>query len=88
LLIYETIYDDSMAEKAQEVGHSTIGQAIDAEEQLSAKWAVLTHFGARYNGTDMRLKNPTVIWAFDYMSFVFEDEVMKAAREMGTDFSH
>jgi ribonuclease BN (tRNA processing enzyme) len=50
-----------MAEKAQEVGHSTVRQTIDAKGQFSVKSTLLTHFGARSNGIDMWVEKPTVI---------------------------
>jgi ribonuclease Z len=86
LLIHEATYENSMTERARTVGHSTVGQAIQTGVQLSAKWIVLTHFSSRYTDFDLRVENQNVIFAFDYLSFVFEDEAMEIARDLGNRF--
>jgi ribonuclease Z len=49
LLIHESTFDDSLAEKASEDGHSTSSQAANAAAGAEAKALILTHLSARYS---------------------------------------
>jgi ribonuclease Z len=86
LVIHEATYEDDMADLAEKSGHSTISQPIETGVQLSAKWTVLTHFSPRSSGSHLRVDGRNVIFAFDYLSFAFEDEAMQAASELGSRF--
>jgi ribonuclease Z len=48
LVIHEATFDDTLAEKAAEDGHSTPSQAAEAAMKTKAKKLVLTHISARY----------------------------------------
>jgi ribonuclease Z len=48
LVIHEATFDDTLAEKAAEDGHSTPSQAAEEAIQAKAKKLVLTHISARY----------------------------------------
>jgi len=48
LIIHESTFDDSLAEKAAEDGHSTPSQAAQAAAEAEAKALILTHISARY----------------------------------------
>jgi ribonuclease Z len=56
LLIYDSTLDDSLADKAEEDGHSTPSQAARAARKMGAKLLVLTHISARYPENDLLLK--------------------------------
>jgi ribonuclease Z len=86
LLIHEATFEDALAERAHQVGHSTISEAIQTGVQLSAKWTVLTHFSPRYGDTDLRVESENVVLAFDYLSFAFDDLAVNTARELGNRF--
>jgi ribonuclease Z len=73
LLIHEATFEDAMAEKAEEARHSTIGQAIGVGRAVSAKWVVLTHISPRYASVDLPEDVNNALFAFDYMSFAYED---------------
>jgi ribonuclease Z len=55
LLIHEATFDDELAEKALEDGHSTPGQAALQAKQAKAKMLVLTHLSARYKDAGLLL---------------------------------
>ena len=48
LVIHEATFDDALAEKAAEDGHSTPSQAAEAAMKAKVKKLVLTHISARY----------------------------------------
>lgn len=48
LLIHDSTLDDSLAEKAQEDGHSTPSQAAKNAKKANVKQLILTHISARY----------------------------------------
>ena len=56
LIIHEATFDDSLAEKAAEDGHSTPSQAAKAAAKAKAKNLVLTHISARYKDADILLE--------------------------------
>ncbi len=51
LLIHDSSFDDELAERAQEDGHSTPSQAAEDAKKAEAKQLVLTHISARYDDT-------------------------------------
>jgi ribonuclease Z len=48
LVIHDATFDDALAEKASEDGHSTPSQAAEGAKKAKAKKLVLTHISARY----------------------------------------
>lgn len=73
LLIHEASFSDDMEKEALDRNHSTIGQAIDAGDRLQAKFIVLTHFSARYKLENCNISSENILFAFDFLSFRFED---------------
>lgn len=49
ILIYESTFDDSMAERAAEDGHSTARQAAEIAAEAGVGLLLLTHISSRYN---------------------------------------
>jgi ribonuclease Z len=49
LLIHDATFDDNLAEKAKEYGHSTPGQAAKNAKKAKVKQLILTHISARYD---------------------------------------
>jgi ribonuclease Z len=56
LVIHEATFDDALAEKAAEDGHSTPSQAAKAVMKAKANKLVLTHISARYPNTNLLLE--------------------------------
>ena len=56
LVIHDATFDDALAEKAAEDGHSTPSQAAEAAEKAKAKKLVLTHVSARYADVKLLLE--------------------------------
>ncbi len=56
LLIHDCTFDDELAERAEEDGHSTPSQAAKAAEKAKVKRLVLTHISARYKRPDLLLE--------------------------------
>jgi ribonuclease Z len=56
LLIHEATLDDSLADKANEDGHSTPSQAAEDARKAKVKQLVLTHVSARYEDPSILLK--------------------------------
>ncbi|KAF8605692.1 hypothetical protein BDV93DRAFT_45569 [Ceratobasidium sp. AG-I] len=74
LLIHEASMADEEIEKAQEKGHSTIGQAIDVGKRMNAKYLLLTHFSQRYPKMPVLTSGLTATaLAFDYMTITMPD---------------
>jgi ribonuclease Z len=48
LVVHDATFDDALAEKAVEDGHSTPSQAAEGAKKAKAKKLVLTHISARY----------------------------------------
>ncbi|MGB9135260.1 MAG: ribonuclease Z [Candidatus Bathyarchaeia archaeon] len=72
LLIHDCTFDDDLAERAEEDGHSTPSQAAQTAKKAGARRLILTHISARYKTTDMLLKQakktfPNVNVAEDFM---------------------
>ncbi|XP_070517206.1 ribonuclease Z, mitochondrial isoform X2 [Cardiocondyla obscurior] len=73
LLIHEATMEDDLMEEAKLKFHSTVSQAIQAGEQMGAKFILLTHFSQRYsviphlpeNKNDLKLDNVGI--AYDNM---------------------
>ena len=55
LLIHESTFDDSLAEKAKEDGHSTPSQAAHVAAEAEVKALILTHISARYSDPTLLL---------------------------------
>ncbi len=72
LLIHEATFDDELAEKAREDGHSTASQAAETAKKAKAKRLVLIHVSSRYKESDLLLEQarktfPNVDVADDFM---------------------
>jgi ribonuclease Z len=73
LMIHESTFCDDLVSSAAEKRHCTMGQAIQTAEQAGAKYVILTHFSQRYPKLPVFEGNTNVAFAFDYLSFRFED---------------
>jgi ribonuclease Z len=74
LVIHESTFDDSLAEKAGLDGHSTPSQAAGQAKAAGAKQLVLTHISARYPDTNLLLEQAKKVFAKttvaeDFMEF-------------------
>ncbi len=72
LVIHDSTFDDNLADKAKEDGHSTPGQAAKLARACKAKKLVLTHISARYLDSSLLLEQaravfPETIVATDFM---------------------
>ncbi len=56
LLIHDCTFDDELAERAMEDGHSTPSQAVKTAKKANAKQLILTHISARYKTPDLLMK--------------------------------
>jgi len=56
LLIHDCTFDDELAERAMEDGHSTPSQAVETAKKAKVKRLILTHISARYKTPDLLLK--------------------------------
>jgi ribonuclease Z len=56
LVIHDATFDDALAEKASEDGHSTPSQAAEEAKKAKVKKLVLTHISARYADTGLLLE--------------------------------
>jgi ribonuclease Z len=56
LLIHDCTFDDELAERAEEDGHSTPSQAAKTARKAKVKRLILTHISARYKTPDLLLK--------------------------------
>jgi len=56
LLVHDATFDDDLADRAFEDGHSTVSQAAEAAKEAKAKRLILTHISARYDDTSKLLK--------------------------------
>ncbi len=63
LLIHDSTFDDALADKAQEDGHSTPSQAARLAKASKAKKLVLTHISARYADSSLLLDQAKTIFA-------------------------
>ena len=63
LVIHESTFDDSLAEKAALDGHSTPSQAAQEAKASNAKRLVLTHISARYPDATLLLEQAKKIFA-------------------------
>ena len=73
LLIHESTFSDDLATTAADKRHSTMKQAIQTGEIAGAKYVVLTHFSQRYPKLPVFEGHETVAFAFDYLSFSYEN---------------
>ncbi len=55
LLIHEATYDDSLSQKAAEMGHSTPSQAADIAVKAGVRRLILTHISSRYRDSTLLL---------------------------------
>jgi len=62
LLIHDATLDDSLAEKAEEDGHSTPSQAAENARKAKVKRLVLTHISARYDDSNILLEQARKIF--------------------------
>lgn len=74
LLIHEATYDDSLSEKAAEMGHSTPAQAAEIAAKAGVRRLILTHISSRYRDPTILLsqakaKFPSVEIAEDLQKF-------------------
>jgi ribonuclease Z len=63
LVIHESTFDDSLADKASADGHSTPSQAAEQAKAAGAKQLVLTHISARYTDAPLLLKQAKKVFA-------------------------
>jgi ribonuclease Z len=56
LVIHESTFDDTLADKAEVDGHSTPSQAALQAKRAKAKKLVLTHISARYADAGLLLE--------------------------------
>ena len=63
LVIHESTFDDSLAEKAALDGHSTPSQAAQEAKAANAKQLVLTHISARYPDATLLLEQAKKVFA-------------------------
>jgi ribonuclease Z len=56
LLIHDCTFDDELAERAEEDGHSTPSQAAKTAKRAKVKRLILTHISARYKTPDLLLE--------------------------------
>jgi ribonuclease Z len=62
LLIHDATLDEALAERAEEDGHSTPGQAARNAKKARVKRLILTHISARYEDTSTLLKHAQKIF--------------------------
>jgi ribonuclease Z len=62
LLIHDATLDEELAERAEEDGHSTPGQAAENAKKAKVKRLILTHVSARYDDTSTLLKQARKIF--------------------------
>jgi len=63
LVIHESTFDDSLAEKAAADGHSTPSQAAQEAKAAGAKKLALTHISARYPDAILLLDQAKKVFA-------------------------
>ncbi len=63
LVVYESTFDDSLGDKAQENGHSTPSQAASQAKAAGAKRLVLTHISARYPDASLLLQQAKKVFS-------------------------
>lgn len=62
LLIHEATFDDSLAEEASEMGHSTSTQAAEIARKAGVRRLILTHISARYQDPQLLLSQAKAIF--------------------------
>jgi len=63
LVVHESTFDDSLAEKAALDGHSTPSQAAQEAKDANVKRLVLTHISARYPDASLLLEQAKKVFA-------------------------
>lgn len=59
---HEATYDDTMAERARERGHSTARQAAEIALEAGAKRLIIGHFSKRYNSEEILLREASEVF--------------------------
>lgn len=62
ILIHEATFDDGLAERAAEDGHSTASQAAEVAEAARVGLLLLTHISSRYPDPDILLEQATSVF--------------------------
>lgn len=62
LLIHDGTFDDELADRAYEDGHSTASQAAEIADKAKVKRLILTHISARYKNTDVLVEQARKIF--------------------------
>jgi len=68
LLIHEATFNDDLAERAEEDGHSTVSQAAGVAAKASVKRLILTHISSRYSDTKPLLEAARKIFPNTYIA--------------------
>jgi len=76
LIIHESTFDDSLAEKADLDGHSTPSQAAGEAKAAGAKQLVLTHISARYPDATLLLEQAKKVFANTLVAEDFMEVVL------------
>jgi ribonuclease Z len=63
LVVHDSTFDDALADKAEEDGHSTPKQAAKLAKASKAKRLVLTHISARYIDSSLLLEQAKAVFA-------------------------
>ena len=59
---HEATYDDSMAQRARERGHSTAREAATIAREAGARRLIIGHFSKRYNSEEILLREASEVF--------------------------